>query len=126
MPCSVFKHFVGLKVPSSSLRCLVESQNRPKSYFAVNGKIDYLYFFAGILYVFSCIFIFLSLESDQCNMIAHSDTEKGRSDKTIIYNVDRFVASSLFCVRLYLKSYIAGLIYFDDAEIKDTTTTTTY
>ena len=23
------------------------------------------------------------------------------------YNVDRFVASSLFCVRLYLKSYIA-------------------
>ena len=40
------------------------------------------------------------------------------------YNVDRFVASSLFCVRLYLKSYIAVLIYFDGAEIKDTTTTT--
>ena len=41
------------------------------------------------------------------------------------YNVDRIVASSFFCVRLYLKSYIAVLIYYDDAEIKDTTTTTT-
>ena len=41
------------------------------------------------------------------------------------YNVDRFAASSLFCVRLYLKSHIAVLIYFDGAEIKDTTTTTT-
>ena len=41
-------------------------------------------------------------------------------------SVDRFVASSLFCVRLYLKSYIAVLIYFDGAEIKDTTTTTTF
>ena len=36
-----------------------------------------------------------------------------------------FVASSLFCVRLYSKSYITVLIYFDGAEIKDTTTTTT-
>ena len=29
----------------------------------------------------------------------------------------------LFCVRLHSKSYIAVLIYFDGAEIKDTTTT---
>ena len=40
------------------------------------------------------------------------------------HNVDRFVVSSLFCVRLYLKSYmLLCFIYFDGAEIKDTTTT---
>ena len=37
------------------------------------------------------------------------------------YYVNRFVASSLLCVRLLLNSYIVVLYLFDGAEIKDTT-----
>ena len=38
------------------------------------------------------------------------------------YNVSRFVASFLFCVRLQLNSILLSYIYFDVEEIKDTTT----